>query len=104
MGHNHKMMCFVNYLIKTLQKKRNADITQIAKFGAHVKISGWGNRYLTVFNNVISEYRVSLNQTELIKKCICYFKPNIKSQQYKQNNVLMFYSYYFSKVSNLQTV
>ena len=103
MGRNHKMMYFVNYLMKTLQKVTNADITQITKVGAHVKTSGWGNRFLTVFNNVISEYRVSLNQTELIKTCICYFKPNIKSQQYKQNNVLMFYSYYFSKASNLQT-
>jgi len=62
------MMCIVNYLIKTLQKIRNADITQIANVGAHVKISGWGNRYLTVFHNVISEYRVSLNKTELIIK------------------------------------
>jgi len=83
-------MCFVNYLIKTLQKIRNADITQIAKVGAHVKTSGWGSRYLPVFDNVISQYRVSVNKTELIKNCVCYFKPNIKSQQYKQNNVLMF--------------
>jgi len=83
------MMCFVNYLMKTLQKITNADITQITEVGAHVKTSGWGNRYLTVFNNVISEYRVSVNKTELNKKnCICYLKPNIKSQQYKQNNVL----------------
>jgi len=65
--HNHKMMCFVNYLMKTLQKITNADITQITKVGAHVKTSGWGNWYLTVFNNVISEYRGSVNKTELIK-------------------------------------
>ena len=88
------MMCFVNYVMKTLQKITNADITQITKVGAHVKTSGWGNRYLTVFNNVISEYRGTANRTELIKNCICYFK---------QNNVLMFYSHYFSKASNLQT-
>jgi len=98
------MMCFVSYVMKTLQKITNADITQITKLGAHVKTSGWGNRYLTVFNNVISEYRRTVNKTELIKNYICYFKPNIKSQQYKENNVLMFYSYYFSKASNLQTV
>ena len=64
------MMCFVNYLKKTLQKITNADITQnsqITKVGAHVKTSGWGNRYLTVFNNVISEYHGSVNKTELIK-------------------------------------
>jgi len=66
MGHNHKMMCFVNYLMKTLQKITN-DITQTTKVGAHVKTSGWGNRYLTVFNNVISEYGGSVNKTELIK-------------------------------------
>ena len=69
------MRCFVNYLMRTVQKKTNADITQITKVGAHVKTSGWGNRYLTVFNNVISEYCVSVNKTELYKKnCICYFK------------------------------
>jgi len=61
-------MCFVNYLMKTLQKILNADITQIAKVGAHVKTSWWGNRYLKLFNNVISEYRGSVNKTELIKK------------------------------------
>jgi len=72
------MMCFVNYVMKTLQKITNADFTQITKVGAHVKTSGWGNRYLTVFNNVISEYRGTVNRTEMIKNCICYFKPNIK--------------------------
>jgi len=61
------MMCFVNYLVKTLQKITNAVITQITKVGAHVKTNGWGNRYLTVFNNVISEYHGSVNKTELIK-------------------------------------
>jgi len=61
------MMCFVNYLMKTLQKITNADITQITKVGALIKTSGWGNRYLTVFNNVISEYHGSVNKTELIK-------------------------------------
>ena len=60
-------MCFVNYLMKTLQKITNADITQITKVGAHVITSGWGNRYLTVVNNVISEYHGSVNKTELIK-------------------------------------
>jgi len=64
------------------------------KVGAYVKTSGWGNRYLTVFNNVITEYRERVNNTELIKNCICYFKLNMKSQQYKQNSILMFYSYY----------
>ena len=48
----------------------NADITQITKVGAHVKTSGWGNRYLTVFNNVISEYRGTVNRTELITKTV----------------------------------
>ena len=43
-GHDHKMMCFVNYLMKILQKITNADITQLTKVGAHVKTSGWGNR------------------------------------------------------------
>ena len=90
--------------MKTLQKITNADITHITKVGAHVKTSGWGNLYLTVFNNVISEYRESVNKTELIKNCICYFKPSIRSKQYKQNNVFMFYSCCFSKASNLQTV
>jgi len=61
------MMCFVNYLMKTLQKITNADITQITKVGAHVKTSGWGKRYLTVFNNIISEYHGSVNKAELIK-------------------------------------
>ena len=88
--------------MKTLQKITNADIPQITKVGAHVKTSGWGNRYRTVFNNVISEYRGTVNRTELIKNCVSYLKSNIKSQQYKQNNVLVFYSYYFSKASNLQ--
>jgi len=67
------MMCFVNYLMKTLQKIMNADITQITKVGAHVKTSGWGNRYLTVFNNVISEYHGSVNKTELIKNAYVIF-------------------------------
>jgi len=83
-----------------------------------LKLVGGVTGILQFFNNVISEYCVSVNKTELYKKnCICYFKQNlikkktayvilkiIKSQQYKQNNVLMFYSYYFSKASNLQTV
>jgi len=67
------MMCFVNYLMKILQKIMNADITQITKVGAHVKTSGWGNRYLTVFNNVISEYHGSVNKTELKKNAYVIF-------------------------------
>jgi len=75
----------------------------LTEFVIEINQGNISNRYLTVFNNVISEYRGTVNRTELIKNCICYFKPNIKSQQYKQNNVLMFYSYYFSKASHLQT-
>jgi len=67
------MMCFVNYVMKTFKKIMNADITQITKVGAHVKTSGWGNRYLAVFNNVISEYRGRVNRTELIKKLYMLF-------------------------------
>jgi len=67
------MMCFVNYVMKTFKKIMNADITQITKVGAHVKTSGWGNQYLAVFNNVISEYRGTVNRTELIKKLYMLF-------------------------------
>jgi len=65
MGHNHKMMCFVYYLIKTAENNECRHHTD--NQCAHVKTSGWGNRYLTVFNNIISEYRGRVNKTELIK-------------------------------------
>jgi len=55
-----------------LQKILNADFTQITKVGAHDKTSGWGNKYLSVFDNVISEYRGSVNKTELIKNCMLF--------------------------------
>jgi len=64
--------------MKTLQKITNVDITQITKVGAHVKTSGWGNRYLTVFNNVISEYHGSVNKIELVKKMHMLFLTKYK--------------------------
>ena len=42
------MMCFVNYLIKTLAEKTNTDVTLITKESVPVKTSGWGNWYLIV--------------------------------------------------------
>ena len=63
----------------------------------------WNNVVENCKISVTVRYRGTINRTELIKNYICYLKTNIKSQQYKQDNVLVFYSYYFSKASNLQT-
>jgi len=41
-------MCFVNYKVKTLAKKMNADVKEITKVSAHVETSGWDNRYFIV--------------------------------------------------------
>ena len=60
-----------------MQKITNADITQITKVGAHVKTSGWGNRYLTVFNNVISEYHGTVNN-RTDKKLYMLFETKYK--------------------------
>ena len=40
------MMCFVNYLMKTLEEITNTDIALTTKASAHVKTSRWGNQYL----------------------------------------------------------
>ena len=42
------MICFVNYLMKTLAKISNVDVKQVIKVSAHFETSGWGNPYLKV--------------------------------------------------------
>jgi len=46
--HNHNLMCFINYLMKTLAIITNANVKQMTKVSAHVETRGWGNRYLIV--------------------------------------------------------